>query len=200
MLWVIKPFLSGPGISYLLSASVKTTAGRLISLKAGWNLKPSAVLNKWQKKNCKHPGTAEDPVYLRYFLKQLHKDVAGKNNHSQRLCFMMNQRGFGIGMCVHAKNRRQQRKQSAWNHGRLINIHDCKQLSKDTGILYCTGFICLLLAWQWESVLNSPKLLSSSEAQCCRKLFHIYILVKPTGWFITFCNYYIWQIEWRKKG
>ena len=32
------------------------------------------------------------------------------------------------------------------------------------------------------------------------KQFHIYSLKKPAGWFVALCNYFIWQIEWRKKG
>lgn len=87
----------------------ETVAGWLAGLQTGWNLWPFLVLNKWRRENCKHARTGKDPVSLRCCLKQLNKDVCGKNNHSWRPCFTMNQRGFGIEMCACVHTEKQER-------------------------------------------------------------------------------------------
>lgn len=92
----------------------ETIADWLVSLQVGWNLRPFIVLNKWQKENSKHPWTEKDAVYLRYYLKQLHKDIGGKYNHLQRLCFMIHQRGFVIGICMYACKKKRGPRKHCW--------------------------------------------------------------------------------------
>lgn len=60
------------------------------------------------------------------------RDVGEKNNHSQRLYFMMNRRGLGDrNLCVRIQKGEGAKKNIAWNYGWPINIHDSKLLSKD---------------------------------------------------------------------
>jgi hypothetical protein len=151
-----------------------------------WNLRYFTLLDRWGKDTCKHSWTAKKKtVYLRHYLKQQHRSVSGKNNLPQRLYFMMYQKSFLIGMCMcTCLPRKREGKQAhiAWNHENLINIHGCKQLSKDR-------YTVLNMIYMFAPGLKmnigtrSQKLLNSSEAQCCRKLLHIYIFRKPTGWF-----------------